>query len=84
MRVTVRDAQTSRNLSIEAEPHHTTIQLVELVKGGLNLRGNYILTHGNKALRSGETLGSAGVRDGDTLILISEAKGGFHPVEKNA
>lgn len=78
VRVTIRDAQTSKNLSIEAEPHHTAGQMVNLVKDGLNLSGNYTLTHGNKALRPNDTLGSAGVRDGDTLDLISEAKGGLN------
>lgn len=82
MRITIRDAQTSKNLSIEAEPHHTAGQMVDLVKRGLNLTGNYTLTHGNRALRPNETLSSTGVREGDTLDLISEAKGGFHPIEK--
>ncbi|KYK31052.1 MAG: hypothetical protein AYK19_17550 [Theionarchaea archaeon DG-70-1] len=81
MRITIRDAQTGKNLAIEAEPHHTAGQLVDLVRRGLNLTGNYTLTHGNKALRLGEPLRSAGVRDGDTLILISEAKGGFYPTK---
>ncbi|MGD2251256.1 MAG: hypothetical protein PVF58_22895 [Candidatus Methanofastidiosia archaeon] len=78
MRVTIRDAQTNKNLSIEAEPHHAAGQLVNLVKNGLKLTGNYTLTHGNKALQPNETLSAAGVRDGDTLDLISEAKGGFN------
>ncbi len=77
VRVTIRDAQTNKNLSIEAEPHHTAGQLVNLVKGGLKLTGNYTLTHGNRALQPNETLSAAGVRDGDTLDLISEAKGGL-------
>ncbi|KYK38375.1 MAG: hypothetical protein AYK18_17385 [Theionarchaea archaeon DG-70] len=78
VRITIRDAQTSKNVSIEAEPHHTAGQLIDLVRRGLNLAGNYTLVHRNKALRPHETLGSAGVRDGDTLILISEARGGVY------
>jgi hypothetical protein len=76
VRVTIRDAQTNKNLSVEAEPHHTAGQLVNLVRNGLKLTGNYTLTHGNKALQPNETLSAVGVHDGDTLDLISEAKGG--------
>ncbi|MBI5036551.1 hypothetical protein HZC09_04360 [Candidatus Micrarchaeota archaeon] len=75
--ITITHTTTGKEITMAVEPHFTVSSVIEVLAESLKLKDRFVLaTKENKIIGPDVTIEEAGIKEGDSLLLMPDPTGG--------